>query len=246
MGKRILPQRKGRGSPQFRVPSKGKIASAKYPAFPLNETHKGVVEDIVHERGRMAPLARVRFDNGTIAYLPAVEGLKVNDTLYIGPDAPLEPGNVLPLARIPEGTVICNIEKNYGDGGELVRAAGTSAILFSQTEDRSIVRLPSGASVELNPKVRATIGIVAGGGRMEKPFLKAGAKLRYMRVRGKKYPTVRGVAMASVYHPFGGGRHQHPGKPTSTSRNAPPGRKVGHIASKKTGRGRVVRRRGYR
>jgi len=239
MGKRILAQRKGRGkSPQFRVPSKGKIAPAKYPNFPLNETHKGIVEDLVHERGRMAPLARIRFDDGTIAYLPAVEGLKVNDVIYIGPDAPLKPGCILPLKRIPEGTVISNVEKNFGDGGEFARAAGTSAILFAQSEEKVIVRLPSGANVSLNPNARATIGTIAGGGRMEKPFLKAGAKLKYMRAKGKKYPIVRGVAMAAVYHPFGGGRHQHPGKPTSTSRHAPPGRKVGHIAPKKTGRGR--------
>lgn len=238
MGKRILPQRKGRGSPTFRVPEKGKIAPAKYPYFPINETHKGVVEDLVHERGRMAPLARIRFDNGTVAYLPAVEGLKTGDVIYIGPDAPLNPGNILPLSRIPEGMTICNIEKNFGDGGELVRAAGCSAILFSQAEDGVIVQLPSGTNVKLNPNSRATIGVIAGGGRKEKPFLKAGAKWYYMRAKGKKYPTVRGVAMPVVYHPFGGGRHQHPGKPTSTPRNAPPGRKVGHIAPKKTGRGR--------
>lgn len=238
MGKRIFAQRRGKGGFQFQAPKKGKIAPAKYPNFPLNETHKGIVEDLVHERGRMAPLAKIRFDNGTIAYLPAVEGLKTGDVIYIGPDASLHPGNILPLSRIPEGTIICNIEKNFGDGGELVRAAGTSAILFSQAEDRVIVRLPSGSSIELNPNSRATIGVIAGGGRKEKPFLKAGAKWYYMRARGKKYPTVRGVAMAAVYHPFGGGRHQHPGKSTSTPRNAPPGRKVGHIAPKKTGRGR--------
>ena len=238
MGKRILAQRRGRGGFQFRTPKKGKIAPARYPNFPFNETHKGVVEDLVHERGRMAPLAKIRFDDGTIAYLPAVEGIKTGDVIYLGPDAPLHPGNILPLHRIPEGTVICNIEKHFGDGGELVRAAGTSAILFSQAEDRVIVRLPSGSSIELNPNSRATIGVIAGGGRKEKPFLKAGTKWYYMRARGKKYPTVRGVAMAAVYHPFGGGRHQHPGKPTSTPRNAPPGRKVGHIAPKKTGRGR--------
>ncbi len=238
MGKRILAQRRGRGGFQFRAPKKGKVAPAKYPNFSLNETRKGVVEDLLHERGRMAPLAKIRFDDGTISYLPAVEGLKTGDTVYIGPDAPLHPGNVLPLKRMPEGTVICNIEKNFGDGGELVRAAGTSAILFSQAEERVIVRLPSGASAGLNPNARATIGVIAGGGRKEKPFLKAGTKWYYMRARGKKYPMVRGVAMAAVYHPFGGGRHQHPGKPTSTPRTAPPGRKVGHIAPKKTGRGR--------
>jgi large subunit ribosomal protein L2 len=85
------------------------------------------------------------------------------------------------------------------------------------------------------------VGEIAGGGRKEKPFLTAGARHHAMRAAGRVYPRMRGIAMAVVYHPFGGGRHQHPGKSTSTSRNAPPGRKVGLIAPRKTGRGRLPR-----
>ena len=89
----------------------------------------------------------------------------------------------------------------------------------------------------LNPRCRATIGVVAGGGRTEKPFVKAGKKFHKMRVRGTKYPRVRGVAMNACDHPFGGGGRQHPGRPKSVARGAPPGRKVGAIASRRTGRG---------
>jgi len=128
-----------------------------------------------------------------------------------------------------------------GDGGRLVRQAGESAVLFANTAQGSTIRMPSGRTAFLSPKCRASIGIVSGGGRVDKPFLRAGAKYHLMKSKGKMYPRMRGIAMAAVYHPFGGGRHQHPGKSTSTSRNAPPGRKVGNIAPRKTGRKRIVR-----
>jgi len=237
MGKRILVQRRGRGGSQFRARKVGKIAPARYPPLPLDETHEGIVEDIVHERGRQAPLARVRFDDGSVAYLPAVVGLEKGATIRIGPDAPVANGNILPLWRIPEGTLVSNVERAAGDGGELARSPGASAIVLTQSQGSVLVKLPSGDTLELDGRARATIGVVAGGGKGEKPLLKAGNKWRLMRAKGRKYPLVRGVAMTTVYHPFGGGRHQHPGHPTTVSRNAPPGAKVGNIAARKTGRG---------
>jgi large subunit ribosomal protein L2 len=99
--------------------------------------------------------------------------------------------------------------------------------------------MPSGKFLLLNPNCRAVIGAVAGAGKMEKPFLKAGPKHFAFKAKGKMYPRVRGIAMAAVYHPYGGGRHQHPGKQTSVGRTAPPGRKVGNIAPRKTGRSRI-------
>jgi len=122
-----------------------------------------------------------------------------------------------------------------------VRASGTSAVLFSKANGKAILKLPSGKNILISDGCRATIGEVAGGGRREKPFLTAGARHHAMRAAGRVYPRMRGIAMAAVYHPFGGGRHQHPGKSTSTSRNAPPGRKVGLIAPRKTGRKRLAR-----
>ena len=239
MGRRILVQRRGRGGPQFRAKDVGRIAPAKYPQLPPGETYGGVVEDLVHERGRQAPLARIRLDDGSVIYLPAVMGMERGARISLGPDAPPEDGNVLPIGRIPEGTVVSNIERNFGDGGEIARSPGTSAVVFAQTRTATILKLPSGRTIELGHNARATIGVVAGGGRMEKPFLKAGRRLHYLRAKGRKYPTVRGVAMAAVHHPWGGGRHQHPGKPTTVARTAPPGAKVGNIAAKKTGRGGV-------
>ncbi len=235
-------QRKGRGGIQFRSPGKGRLAPAKYPFFPVEKSVVARVADLRHERGRGVPLAQLVYENGRVGYLPAVNGLAVGDSIVIGGGADVRVGNVLPLARIPEGSTICNIEKNFGDGGELVRSSGGAAILFAHTPSGEVIRLPSGKSIILRKSCRATLGEVAGSGRLEKPLLRAGVAWRIHRIRGKAYPTVRGIAMAVVYHPFGGGRHQHPGKSTSTSRNAPPGRKVGHIAPRKTGRKRLTRR----
>jgi large subunit ribosomal protein L2 len=83
------------------------------------------------------------------------------------------------------------------------------------------------------------VGAIAGGGHKEKPFLKAGTRAKYMQAHGRLYPTVRGIAQAAVYHPHGGGRHQHVGRQSSVGRTTPPGRKVGIIAPRKTGRGRI-------
>jgi ribosomal protein L2 len=100
------------------------------------------------------------------------------------------------------------------------------------------VKLPSGKSKDLPAKSRATIGVLAGHGRTDKPLMRAGAAHHRARARGKQYPTVSGVAMNPVDHPHGGGNHQAVHGPNSVSRNAPPGQKVGNIAPKRTGRGR--------
>lgn len=238
MGKRILPQRRGKGAPQFRSTKTGKIAPLKYPFMSPDATKNYVVKDIVHERGRAVPVAILTSDDGETVYLPAAKGLEVGQTVTIGPEAPVKDGNVLPLGKLPEGTLVFNIEKVFNDGGKFVRAAGTYAIVMGHEGNMTSLKMPSGKKIILPNTARATVGIAAGGGAEEKPFLKAGNKWRFMRARGRKWPLVRGVAMAAVYHPHGGGRHQHPGKPTTVARNTPPGRKVGHIAARKTGRGK--------
>lgn len=238
MGKRILQQHRGKGGLQYRAPQKGKFAVVGYPFLASEQTFEGVVLNIVHERGREYPLAQIDV-SGRRCYIPAVLGTIVGSTIQIGPQATVSSGNVLPLLNIPEGTTICNIERYKGDGGRLVRNAGGSATLFANSATGSVIRLPSGKSITLPPGCRASIGVVSGAGRVEKPFLRAGPRHHLKKAKGKMYPRMRGIAMAAVYHPFGGGRHQHPGKSTSTSRNAPPGRKVGLIAPRKTGRKRL-------
>ena len=239
MGKRILQRRRGKAGIQFRAPSRGKVAPVRYPRADYDGL--ATVTAILDERGRSAPLAQLRVSRDKYAYLPAVAGISVGQQVTLGRVGAVHEGNVMPLSRIPEGTRICNVELRPGDGGKLVRASGASAVLFSKAGGRAILKLPSGKNVQVHDTCRATIGEVAGGGRKEKPFLTAGARHHAMRAAGRVYPRMRGIAMAVVYHPFGGGRHQHPGKSTSTSRNAPPGRKVGLIAPRKTGRKRLAR-----
>jgi large subunit ribosomal protein L2 len=131
---------------------------------------------------------------------------------------------------------VFNIEKTPGDGGKFVRSAGTYALLVAHDVGKSILQLPSGAMKNFNPLSRATIGIVGGGGRKEKPLLKAGKKFHSIRSKRRNWPRVRAVAMNVVNHPYGGGSKQSAGQPDSVSRNAPPGRKVGLIAPKRTGK----------
>jgi large subunit ribosomal protein L2 len=239
MGKRILVQRRGRGGKQFRVTKVGKLAPATYPSYALEEHHVGEVIDLMHETGRDAPLAKIRFDDGKYSYIPAVDGIYAGARMELGQNVPANLMNISTLDRIPDGTTVCCIERNFGDGGKLVKAAGSSAMVFGHSENGVTIRMPSGKFMLLNPKCRAVVGTVAGAGKMEKPFLKAGPRHYAMKVKGKMYPRVRGIAMAAVYHPYGGGRHQHPGKQTSVGRTAPPGRKVGNIAPRKTGRSRI-------
>jgi large subunit ribosomal protein L2 len=239
MGKRTLVRRRGRGGKQFRAIIVGKIAPAKYPNFKLNEHHTGRVVDIVHERGRDAPLAKLRFDDGRYSYVPAPAGTIVGNNIEVGIGTAATAGNILSLESIPDGTTICNIEKNSGDGGKLIKAAGSSAVVFAHGTEGVTIKLASGRFLALNQKCRAMIGAIAGAGRKEKPFLKAGTRAKYMQAHGRLYPTVRGIAQAAVYHPHGGGRHQHVGRQSSVGRTTPPGRKVGNVAPRKTGRGRV-------
>ncbi len=242
MGKRTLVRRRGKGGKQFQAIKRGKIVPAKYPNLQLTEQRFGSIVDIVHERGRDAPLAKIKFDK-EISYLPAPDGMEVGEKIQIGNNVDFKPNNILALESIPDGTLICNLERNIGDGGRLVKSAGSSAIVFSHTAQGVSVKLPSGKFATLNPKCKAMIGIVSGAGRMEKPFLKAGNKAKYMIAHGKLYPKVRGIAQAAVYHPHGGGRHQHVGRQSSVGRTTPPGRKVGNISPRKTGRARVKQKK---
>ncbi len=237
MGKQIRVQRRGRGGSVFTARTFRRIAPARFPiASASHPSLKGVVKEIMHEAGRGTPLALVEFTNGAACCLPAPEGLALNQGVTMGTDASPDVGNVLPLGRLPEGTMISNVELRPGDGGRLAKASGTHCLVVSHTPQGTEVRLPSGKSVYMNDQCRAMVGVVAGAGRTERPFLKAGTAKKLMRSRGRVWPTTSGQKMISASHPHGGGRHKHAGKPTTVGRNTPPGRKVGMIAARQTGR----------
>jgi large subunit ribosomal protein L2 len=231
MGKRLPVQRRGSGSPTYQSPSHRHKASNDLP-----KVHEGeaVVDDIQHNPGHSAPIALLRFEDGTTDSIPAPAGLAVGDEITIGQgDATL--GSVLPLGNIPQGTYVYNIENQPGDGGKFVRSAGTQSFIVAKTPDQVIVQLPSGAFKELNPACRAAIGTIAGAGMKDKPIYKAGKKDHVLRSTGRYWPVVRGVAKNPVDHPFGGGNKQHTGRPKTVGRSAPPGAKVGSIAARRTG-----------
>jgi large subunit ribosomal protein L2 len=201
-------------------------------------TLTGLIIDIEHDPARHAPIAVVRLDNGSKTYMLVTEGIGVGDAVAWGADVEVRNGNTLPLEKIPAGSYICNIESRPNDGGKFVRATGVQAIVVDKAEGRVGVRMPSGKTKWFNARCRATIGIVAGGGRTEKPFVKAGNKYHKMRNTASNWPRVRGVAMNVIDHPFGGGGHQHAGRPKTIARGTSPGRTVGHVAARKTGKSR--------
>jgi large subunit ribosomal protein L2 len=234
MGKRLRLQRRGKGSPVYRAKSFRRLGEVRLPPV-LKESIETVVVDILHDPGRGAPIARVRYANGEERLVLAPEGIKVGDKLTCGISAPVEPGNTLFLAEVPEGTLIHNIESQPGDGGRFVRSPGAYATLIAHELGRATIQLPSGEIKEFDPRCRATIGVVAGGGRGDRPFMKAGKRHHLMLAKGKPYPKVRGVAMNVVNHPFGG-RGKHAGRPKTIARGASPGQKVGLISARRTGK----------
>jgi large subunit ribosomal protein L2 len=153
----------------------------------------------------------------------------------MGGAAAVEVGNILPVGKIPEGTMACNLELLPGDGGKVARSSGAYVMIVTHTPQGTIIRLPSGKTRYINDGCRATIGVVSGAGRTEKPFLKAGPKFHLMEAKGHKYPRTRGRAMVAAVHPYGSSKRSAR-KGTTTSHGAPPGQKVGLIAARGTGR----------
>lgn len=244
MGRRLRVQRRGRGSSTFKASTHKRVAPSRYISTDsFRKEAKATVEELIHEPGRGAPLAKTRLESGKFFHFVAPEGIAIGQTIQIGSSAQIEIGNVVPLGRIPSGTYVCNIERLPRDGGKLVRSSGTYATVVSHTSEGTLVKLPSGKSMYLNDRCLATIGVVSGAGRTDKPWLKAGKKKAWMNSKGRVYPITLGIAMNAVSHPHGGGSHKSKSlKPTTVPRTAPPGQKVGLIAAKQTGRGRRRRR----
>jgi large subunit ribosomal protein L2 len=196
---------------------------------------KGVVEEFVHDPGRGAPLALIRFEGGETCYTVVPEGVYSGQQIQMGGKASVDVGNILPIGKIQEGTLICNIELRPGDGGKLSKSSGSYATVVSHTPQGTMIKLPSGKTKYIADLCRATIGVVSAGGRTDKPFLKSGAKFHLMKAKGHKYPRTRGRAMVAAVHPYGSSKRSAR-KVTTTSHGAPPGQKVGLIAARGTGR----------
>jgi len=237
MPKRNKQQRRGKGTPRYRSPSHRYKGAVVYPRIGSGNTIVGQVIEFVNDPGRTAPLAKVLLEDFTEINLIASEGMTVGQQIEMGPTAKLADGNIMPLKMIAPGTSIFNLEIRPGDGGKIVRTSGGAASVVSHDKSTGLtqIRLPSKKSKFIRSDSLATVGKVAGSGRKDKPMVHAGQNHYRKKATGKLWPIVVGRAKNAVDHKHGGGRHPHVGRSTTVSRNAPPGRKVGHIAAKRTG-----------
>ena len=236
MGKRIIQQARGRGGPAYKVRKKAYRYRISYPA--LNVEGGGIVSKLINSPGHTAPLAEMKIGDNKF-FIPAVEGIFERKEFWIGKRAEnkdAEPGDILKLKDIPQGTKVFNIENTPGDGGKYLRSAGSSGIVVNR--DKGIVELLiKRRQIKINENSRAVIGVVAGDGRKMKPIIKAGKKYHMMKSLGRKWHRTSAVKMNAVDHPFGGGRGKRI-KSKISKRNAPAGAKVGHVRPRKTGRGK--------
>ena len=162
-----------------------------------------------YDPNRSAHIALVQYEDGEKRYILAPVGLKVGDTVVSGPNADIKPGNALPLANIPVGTVIHNVELYPGKGAQLARAAGNMAQLMAKEGKYGMVRLPSGELRNVQLNCMASIGQVGNIDHENVNIGKAG-RTRHMGIR----PTVRGSVMNPCDHPHGGGEGRAPiGRP---------------------------------
>ncbi len=230
MGKRIIQQARGKGSLTYQVKKSAFQYKIKYP---ISEGEAEIL-DLIHSAGHSAPLMKLKVNN-EIFYNPAFNGAYIGQRIAIG-NVDSKQGNILPLNKIPTGTNVYNIELNPGDGGRMMRAAGTSAIISRKSENNKVVILmPNKKEIFLAGDCRATIGTIAGSGKNLKPFFTAGRKFYKMKALNRLWPRTSAVKVNAIDHPFGSGRGKRI-KSKVAKRNAPPGARVGHIRPRQTGK----------
>ncbi len=235
MGKSLIQQARGKGGPGYRTKSFASAGDAKMrpdTAMLVN----GTVVEIIKCPAHTAPLIEIKYEDGVEAIMPAPEFIKVGDIVQAGPGSEVNPGNAMKLKEIPEGTPVYNIEAQPGDGGKFCRTCGSAARIIAKTDSYATVQLPSKKEKLFNLNCRACIGIIAGGGRLEKPMLKAGVKHFRKRMNNKRWPNPSAAAQNAVDHPYGNKRTSRKAKNKSVGHFAPPGRKVGKLWPRQTGR----------
>ena len=237
MGKRLIPQRRGKGTPRYIAPSHRYAGKISYPVR-TKEILLGEVMDIINSIGHSAPLMIIKYEDNQMSLLPAPDGMRVGTKLSFGGQE-ISKGNSLQLKDIPIGASIFNVEVRPGENGRLLRSAGASATIVSKEKDKIILKLPSKKTKALNPNCFATLGVVAGSGLKTKPLLKAGNSFHKKKAKNKLVSNVKGVCMNAVDHPHGKTHRRH--KPSSTTvrrKGRSSGQKVGLLSARKSGRGK--------
>jgi len=229
MGKRIISQRRGRGTNTYKVSKRAFRFKLKYPKMLSGE---GTVTKLFDSAAHSAPLAKVSLDSGSF-YMPAFKNMIERQKISF--DKKIESGNIIKLREIPVKTHIYNIESKPGDGGVFIKSAGSSAVVSKVVGEHVFILMPSKKEKKFHPNCRATIGIIAGAGRLDKPNVKAGKQHHIKKSKSKLWPRTSAVKMNAIDHPFGSGRGKNP-KSKVAKRNAPPGKKVGLLRPKRTGK----------
>jgi len=233
MGKRIISQARGHGSLSYQARKRAFIFKIKYP---MGEGEAEVIS-ILHSAAHSAPLLKLKRKD-EVFYNPAFNGAVLGQKITIGNTQTPQEGNIMMLKDVPLGAHVYNIENNPGDGGKMVRAAGTKAIVFKRYDHNKVsLLMPNKKEILISGDCRVTLGTIAGEGRTLKPFIKAGVKFYKMKARNKLWPRTSAVKMNAIDHPFGSGRGKRI-KSKIAKRNAPPGARVGHIRPSRTGRKR--------
>lgn len=228
MGKRIIQQARGHGSLTYRVRKKAFRFRIGY----INEQGKGKIIKLMHSPGHSAPLMKI-IVNGKTFYNPAFKNAFEGQEIEINNKHDI--GNITQLKNVPVGNKVYNIENRYGDGGKMIRTSGNSAIITKKQAGKVGLLMPSKKEIFIDENSRCTVGEIAGGGRLEKPIIKAGKKYHMMKAKNKLWPRTSAVKMNAIDHPFGSGRGKRI-KSKIAKRNAPPGKKVGLLSPRKTGR----------
>lgn len=240
MGKILKQQIRGKGTPRYVAKShryKTEPKHRKYDDVEKTSVVKGEVISFIDDPARNTIVAQIMLESGEKHHIIASEGIGVGDIIHFGVQGKTVLGSCLPLYVIPEGFYVYNIERKPGDGGKFARSGGSYGVIIAKEANKVAIKMPSKRIIEFDEECRAQIGVVAGGGAKEKPLLRAGTAFYKHKAKNRLWPKNRGVKMSSYDHPFGGKQH-HEGRPTASSRNAPPGAKIGHLAPRTTGRKR--------
>lgn len=232
MGKRIIQQARGKGSGTYRVRKKAFQSSLKYPRKLEGE---GKVIKLVDSSGHSAPLAKVKAEDGKVFHIPAFKRMFEGQKIRFSKKGKIQDGDILKLKDIPVKTPVYCIESKPGDGGVFIKAGGSNGEVTKIVGGEVYVLMPSKKEKKFNPDCRAIVGVIAGSGRLDKPVVKAGKKHHIKKSKGKLWPRTSAVKVNAIDHPFGSGRGKNP-KSKVPKRNAPPGRKVGLLRPKKTGK----------
>jgi len=232
MGKRIIQQARGHGSKTYRVRRQAYRYRISYPKGIEGE---GTVINLLNSSAHTAPLAKIRYENG-IFFMPAAERMFEGQKIKLNADdKEITPGNISKIKNIPIKTKVYCIESRPGDGGIFIKTAGNFATVSKITDSGVFIVMPSKKEKKFHEECRAVIGVIAGHGRLDKPFVKAGRKYHLKKSKNKLWPRTSAVKMNAIDHPFGSGRGKNP-KSKIAKRNAPPGRKVGLVRPRRTGR----------